>query len=269
MLVALGANMAAAQSAAGNANELRREMRFDKSLWKDAGAADMKSGRTAAEENGFYDNESFGKNAKFLGAFYAGTVYVYRSCDPQILLDELGLTLAPDDKCFAHTVAAPMTMQTVFDPAWRITIPGKTVDNVIFPMLNNNAGFDSFSSTPGVVNFLYSPQVTIESSALNDPAAINPNTGQPMNGSYTTSISGAKTRSMYTDGLSFLTDYDTYASVPSRGLSRDYFAAIGLPQHVIDKLFKKPMTLKFGLRARVTGPVDYAHFYFTYRLLGN
>ena len=37
----------------------------------------------------FNDTASFGKNAKFLGSLYAGTLFVYRSCDPQILLDEL------------------------------------------------------------------------------------------------------------------------------------------------------------------------------------
>src|SRR5689334_12091948 len=77
----------------------------------------------------FNDTASFGKNAKFLGSLYAGTLFVYRSCDPQILLDELQTTLAPDDHCIVHTTATPMTTTSVFDPVWQITIPGNSVDN--------------------------------------------------------------------------------------------------------------------------------------------
>src|SRR4030095_8931185 len=61
----------------------------------------------------FNDTASFGKNAKFLGSLYAGTLYVFRSCDPQILLDEWQLTLAPDDHCIVHTSTTPMTTTSV------------------------------------------------------------------------------------------------------------------------------------------------------------
>src|SRR5689334_13169236 len=39
--------------------------------------------------------DSFGKNAKFLGTAATGTVYIYSSCDPAVLLTDLGLTLGP------------------------------------------------------------------------------------------------------------------------------------------------------------------------------
>jgi hypothetical protein len=243
----------------------RAEAALNKSKW----SAPTTGAKNAADTDDFYDTASFDKNVKFLGAFYAGTLYVYRSCDPAILLDELGITLAADDKCVAHSVGAPMATTTVSDPVWQITIPGKTIDNVIYPLLNNNVGYESYGTTAGPISLFYSPRVTIESSALTDPAAIDPTTGLPMNGVFTTSLSGSKSRGFWSSGTDYSFDYDTYASVSSRGLSRDYFSAIGLPQHVIDKLFKKPMTLKFSLRARVSGPVDYGQFYFTYRLLGN
>jgi len=95
----------------------------------------------------FNDTASFGKNAKFLGSLYAGTLYVYRSCDPQILLDEIGLVLAADDHCVVHNSTTPMSTTTVFDPVWQITIPANSVDNVIYPMLNNTIGYDA---TPSV-----------------------------------------------------------------------------------------------------------------------
>lgn len=222
---------------------------------------------TAAD---FADPDSFGKNAKFLGSMYAGTFYIYKSCDPAVLLADLGVTLAPDDKCTVHTPAAPMAMTEFFDSVWQITIPGRTVDNVIYPMLNHRGGYDVFDSTVGgPVEIVYAPKVTIESAALNDPAAIDPNSGLPMNGSFTTTLAGTQVRNFtYTVGDG-VTDWTSRATVGGRGFSRTYFAALGLPQNVINNLFRQQMTLKFGMRARVRGPVYDAAFYYTVRLLGN
>jgi hypothetical protein len=228
----------------------------------------------------FNDTASFGKNARFLGSLYAGTVYVYRSCDPQILEDELGLVLAADDHCLVHNSTTPLSPTTVFDPVWQITIPANTVDNVIYPMLNNQVGYDAYPSIAGppvqgngyfagFALFRFSPVVTIESAALNDPAAINPANGLPMNGSYTATLPGTRVRSFLVRDDDFISDNDAYASVSGRGLSRTYFAALGLPQSVINNLFKKSMTLKFGIRADVSGPVQQAFYSYTFRLLGN
>ena len=225
----------------------------------------------------FNDTASFGKNAKFLGSLYAGTLYVYRSCDPQILLDEVQLTLAPDDHCIAHTSAAPMATTTVFDPVWQITIPANTIDNVVYPMLNNTVGFDATPSAapfgngygPGSASIRFSPVVTIESIALNDPGAVDPVTGAPMNGSYTTTLSGTRVKGFVVGVDDFFSENDSYASVGGRGLSRAYFTALGLPNSVINNLFRRSMTLKFGIRADVNGPVQQAFFSYTFRLLGN
>jgi len=230
-----------------------------------------------ASPSDFNDTASFGKNAKFLGSLYAGTVYVYRSCDPQILLDELGLVLAADDHCLVHNSATPLGATSVFDPVWQITLPANTVDNVVYPMLNNQVGYDAFANASptgngygaGFALFRFTPVVTIESVALNDPLAINPTTGLPMNGSYTATLPGTRVRSFLVRDDDFISDNDGYASVAGRGFSRTYFAALGLPQSVINNLFKKSMTLKFGIRADVSGPVQQAFYSYTFRLLGN
>ena len=225
----------------------------------------------------FNDTASFGKNAKFLGSLYAGTLYVYRSCDPQILLDEIGLVLAADDHCVVHNSTTPMSTTTVFDPVWQITIPANSVDNVIYPMLNNTIGYDATPSVAppgngygaGFAFIRFSPVVTIESTALNDPAAIDPNTNLPMNGSFTTTLAGTRLKGFLVHDDDFFSENDSYASVGGRGLSRTYFAALGLPPTVINNLFKRSMTLKFGIRADVNGPMQQAFFSYTFRLLGN
>ncbi len=217
----------------------------------------------------FNDADSFGKNVKFLGSLYAGTVYVYHTCDPVTFEAELGAPLAADDKCVEYTPNTPGSTFEFYDPAWEFVIPGRTVSNVVYPLLNNSTGFDSFTVTGYPFTYFYSPRVKIESDALNDPAAINPETGLPMNGSYTTSLAGSQTRTFSTTAGEFLTDYRSYASVSGRGLSRAYFRALGLPENVINQLFKKDMKLKFGIRGRATGPVDFSQMFFTYGLVGN
>ena len=90
-----------------------------------------------------------------------------------------------------------------------------------------------------------------------------------MNGSYTTNLAGTRVKGFLIGDDDLISENDSYASVSGRGLSRTYFAALGLPQTVINNLFKKSMTLKFGIRADVNGPVQQAFFSYTFRLLGN
>jgi hypothetical protein len=219
--------------------------------------------------NPFNDMDSFGKNALFLGSLYAGTVYVYKSCDPADLLNDLGVVLAADDHCLVKPVGGSSATQTVTDSVWEITIPGKTVNNVIYPMLNNGVGWENDGITSGGAGFFYSPRVTIVSDALNDPAAIDPTTGLPMNGSYTVGLAGSEARNIVIAPGDSASAFTNNASIAGRGLSRSYFRAIGLPEPVINKLFKKDMTLKFGIRVNVFGAIDFAQFFYTFRILGN
>jgi hypothetical protein len=256
-----------------NASTLIREFQKASIDWK----KEVANTASIASPADFNDTASFGKNARFLGSLYAGTLYVYRSCDPQVLLDELQTTLAADDHCIVHTSATPMTTTTVFDPVWQITLPANSVDNVIYPMLNNTVGYDAAPSTPptgngygpGFASIRFTPVVTIESSALNDPAAVDPITGLPLNGSYTASLSGTRVKGFAVGVDDFFSENDSYASVAGRGFSRTYFTALGLPQNVINNLFRRSMTLKFGIRADVNGPVQQAFFSYMFRLLGN
>lgn len=220
----------------------------------------------APTPNPFNDTDSFGQNVLFLGSLYAGTVYVYHSCDPQVLLDELGLSLAGDDHCVVKNPGTGTGSQTIFDNVWQITIPKNTVQNVIYPMLNNGVEYDNFGITTGGATLFYSPRITIVSDALNDPAALDPTTGLPMNGSFTTSLAGSTVKFLNLAGGE--TDIQNYASVGGRGLSRAYFRSIGLPDNVINKLFKKEMTLKFGIRVNVNGAIDFGQFFYTFRLIG-
>jgi hypothetical protein len=250
-------------SARRNSAEARQQAIAEANDAKQIAVAGKNAATTTSD---FYDEDSFDNNVKFLGSFYAGTLYVYNSCDPAVLLSDLGITLAADDQCVVNLPTAPMATATVDNPLWQITIPKKTVKNVVYVMMNKGIGYESYATTPGQGNVFFSPRVTIISDALNDPAAIDPNTGLPMNGSFTTSLSGSYNKGFPITG--YLFNYTNEASISSRGISRDYLAALGLPQSVINNFFKKEMTLQFGFRARISGSIDFGQFYYTYRILG-
>ncbi|MGH9819944.1 MAG: hypothetical protein ACRD43_07215 [Pyrinomonadaceae bacterium] len=255
----------------GSMKDARDEARQQQTQMKKQAEANVQS-LAQPTPNPFNDTDSFGQNVLFLGSMYAGTVYVYHSCDPQVLLAELGLVLASDDHCVEKPTGGSTGLQgssfiTVFDDVWQVTIPKNTIQNVVYPMLTNGVFWESDGLAPGFGSYNYTPIVTIVSDALNDPAAIDPNTGLPMNGSFTTSLAGSSGKSMpaLIGGES---ENQNYASVAGRGLSRTYFSALGLPNNVINKLFKKEMTLKFGIRVRASGAIDFGQFFYQFRLLG-
>ncbi|HQZ82365.1 MAG TPA: hypothetical protein PLR83_04030 [Pyrinomonadaceae bacterium] len=219
------------------------------------------------------DPDSFGQNVKFFGSLYAGTVYIYHSCAPQVLLDELGLTLAADDKCIVHNPpSAPMNQtQVLYDPAWEYTIPKNTLSNTLYIVTNNNPGYDAFDANGNASPYtvLYSPVVTFVSTALNDPLAIDPSTGLPMNGQYTVSLNGTNLVNRTLAANDFVSEYKSYANVAGRGFSRSYWRAVGLPDSVINKLLSRKMSLRFGIRVRASGAVNFGQFYYTMRMLGD
>ena len=238
--ISVCAQIGFAQTKQGLRNSLRQAQKEAREIKKEAANI---SSLVPAD---FNDTASFGKTVKFLGSLYAGTLYVFRSCDPQVLLDELGLVLAPDDHCVVHNLTSPMPRTTVFDPVWQITIPGNTVDNVIYPMLNNTIGFDATPSAgptdngygPGFASIQFSPVVTIESIALNDPEAVDPTSGAPLNGFYTAVLAGTRVKGFVVGADDFFSENDSYATVSGRGRSRTYFDSLGFPQSVINNLFK-------------------------------
>ena len=247
--------------------ENREGLRRDQSAMKKQAASSLVQPLAAATPNPFNDTDSFGQSVLFLGSMYAGTVYVYHSCDPTILSAELGLTLAADDHCIEKPTGGNTgPTQDIFDTVWQVTIPKDTIQNVVYPLVQNSVFVENDGLATGSASYSYSPRVTIESDALNDPAAIDPNTGLPMNGSFTASLSGAAQKGWTPQPGEF--ENQNYASVGARGFSRAYFRGLGLPDNVINKLFKKKMTLKFGIRVRVSGALDFGQFFYQFRLMG-
>jgi hypothetical protein len=216
------------------------------------------------------DADSFGKNAQFLGVAASGTIYIYNTCDPAVLAIDLGLTLGPDDRCVVSSTATGTPPATVVTDIARITIPGKTVSNIIYTINNHTVSYDYFSpNTPNASVLLsYNPQITIESDALNDPNVIDPSTGNPAMGSYTTGGNGTMNVNKALLPGYFESETRSYSRANTLGFSRAFWQAVGLSNQGINQLFKKPVTIRLGASIRARN-VDFAVFTYTARFLGN
>ncbi len=209
------------------------------------------------------DAASFDKNAKFYGVVSTGVVIIDSDCS--LILPELG----PDDRCLEITDTTLLTDVT-YNDIGRITFPAKSAKNIVYAITNHNTSVFSRNGTAANSTglFNYFPSFTLESEALNDPAAIDPATGNPMNGSYTTGGVGSRT-SQKTLAPSFVElDNLSYTRANTLGFSRRFWEQIGLPQTVIDNIYKKPMTIKLNLRVRARF-VEFGTFNYGVRFLAN
>jgi hypothetical protein len=242
--------------------ELVRDMRNEASRSGDLAASLVSEGDVG-------EVDSFDKNVKFMGTASSGVIYVYSSCDPAILLSDLGVTLGADDRCLAATNPA-VTTTVIFDDVARINLPAKATSNIVYMINNHTINWQFENTSVGNVSaaMSYSPRITIESIALNDPAAINPDTGLPMNGSYTTTGNGTKSITQTLVQAEFANFVESYSRANTTGLSRSFFAALGLPNSVINELYKKPMTIRLGARLSVRN-VPFGQYVYTARFLGN
>lgn len=213
--------------------------------------------------------DSFDKGAKFMGIASSGVMYVYYSCDPAILQADLELVLGPDDRCLAAPNPAATASGTFVDIA-RITLPARVNRNILYMINNHSINWDFTNAGPGNINgqMSYSPRITIESDALNDPAAIDPTTNLPMNGSYTTTGNGTKFINMILQPGTFNNYVESYTRANTIGFSRQFFANLGLPTSVINNLYNRPMTVRLGARLSVRG-VGFGQFVYSARFLGN
>ncbi|MGB7208046.1 MAG: hypothetical protein WBD27_05240 [Pyrinomonadaceae bacterium] len=242
--------------------ELVRDMRSDASRGSDTTAL-------AVSVTDVGEVDSFDKNVKFMGIASSGVIYVYSSCDPAILLSDLGVTLGADDRCLAASNPA-VTTSAIFEDVARINLPARANSNIVYMINNHSINWQFENTSVGNVSgaMSYSPRITIESIALNDPAAINPDTGLPMNGSYTTTGNGTKSITQTLVQGEFDNFLDSYSRANTTGLSRSFFAALGLPNSVINELYKKPMTIRLGARLSVRN-VPFGQYVYTARFLGN
>src|SRR5262249_4635667 len=137
-------------------------------------ASKVSGGEAAVTSLDVGEPDSFGKSALFLGIATGGIILIDPTCDP----NDVG-PLGPDDHCIAVPDPSIPVPGTTFNNIGRITVPGKSVGNVIYAIANHTVSFSAFNPNPNPTQarISYVASITIESEALNDPSLIDPTTG--------------------------------------------------------------------------------------------
>ncbi len=219
---------------------------------------------TAAEVG---DADTFGRNVVYAGLINTGTITMAADCttapgDPMP---------GPDDRCIT---IQPGPATTTFDlpDIGRMTLPGKSSHNILCHWLSPIMTYSFFNNTGVNANGLISlsPYLQVQSEVLNDPSLIDPNTGLAYNGQLETGFA-ASYRSQHTLAPN---ETDTERSSESRvciggTISRQgLISGYGFTDAQVDKFFKKPMTIKFGLRGSAS-LVNFASLIYGLRIMGD
>jgi hypothetical protein len=202
------------------------------------------------------DADSFGHSALYMGA-KSGFITLTPACTPAPT--PMPPATANDDQCFNLGPAPATTGATTLFTAndiLRINLPAKATRTIIYPALNFFLSYQLQNLSPTVAtnaHFRWTASVDIESAVLLDPALIDPNTSMPYNGvlTFQFTYSYNDDRTMQIGDRQKLRE--TLVRVGNAGINKAGLVAGGLPQAVVDEMFKKPMTL----RMNVTGSAQY------------
>jgi hypothetical protein len=197
---------------------------------------------------GGLDSDSFGRSVKFDGLMQSGVVTLLDDCTPEPGEPPPG----PDDRC---VVLNPAPAATAFDFAdiGRLTIPGRSANSLLCHWLSPIV-FYSFQNPTGVfqpnATFRLIPYVVVESEVLDDPALIDPTTGLPFGGQLETGFAATYSDAQSLDPGQRATRRFSLSRVCINGfLSKSALMEVyGLTEAQAKQVFKRDMTLRFGLR---------------------
>jgi hypothetical protein len=193
------------------------------------------------------DADSFGNNAQYMGAASSGFIVLSPNCSA-----EPSPTPVPDNQCFT-LVAAPGT--TTFDAQdiARIRLPKKATKDIIYPIITMTHNYQ-FLNTTGVQQpqalFTYTPYLTIESDALNNPSVIDPSTGAPAAGRLQNIVVVPNTlrddRTLEINER--IRNRVTFSRSGIGGFNKTFFVNYGIPSSVVDDMFKSAITVRLNVR---------------------
>ncbi|MGH8446706.1 MAG: hypothetical protein ACREVL_15655 [Solimonas sp.] len=142
-----------------------------------------------------------------------------------------------------------------------LSLPARRSRTLLCPMLSNRYVYNLMNSTTATANggsVSFDPYFTIESAALSDPAAIDPDTGLPFNGSLDVSAAAGLERGTNNLRPGLPESESGYISRSCiGGFTPDFFvAAYGLSQALAEKLVSGALTIRLNLRGNVTNLRD-------------
>lgn len=241
----------------GDAARLQR-LRNDAAMMSPFGVTDADVG----------DANSFGRNVVYIGLVQSGQVTLQESCVPAPGDPPLG----PDDRCVTVN-PQPASTSFSFNDLGRITLPAKSTRSLICFHSTTFQYWDFLNETASnaAARIRFRESVTIENPLLNDPSLIDPNTGLPFNGKFDVSIGTSLNDSetpfapaQNRNRNEIVSRTCIAGAVSKRALRENY----GLPDTIVDKFFKQPITIRVNLAGNAA-LVDYASLIYGVRFFGD
>lgn len=189
------------------------------------------------------DAASFGRGANWLG-LVSGFIELDADCSPITPTDP------PRTNC---VVLNPAPAATSFDRPDLdvITLPGKSTKSLLCHWQTPIANVISRNTTGANANARISirPYYRIESEVLADPTLINPVTGLPFAGSFEQSLTSVNDLQTLSPGHSQSRLYTFTRTCIGGVISRSFLVqSLGLTDEQAKQFFRKPITIRYGLR---------------------
>ena len=198
------------------------------------------------------DPDSFGRAQTYLGLAQA-TVYIEPDCS----------LLRPEATPCVDLAPAPAVTNVDEADLASIVLPGKATNSLICFTFTPFATWqwDNTTGSTQTGQMFLRPAVRVESSVLEDPGLIDPNTGLPFDGVlFDSTISTFLQTRTLDPGESDL-EYRAMTRACTGGLvsTRVLRDSYGLSEALIKDFFKNPITLSFGVRGNVAMMADVSY----------
>lgn len=249
--------------AGSNAGELSRA---PADLIKQARAEQRELAKSVSPDD-VGDADSFGRGVVYIGLAQSGEVSLQADCTPAPGEPPLG----PDDRCITLN---PAPAATTFDERdiGRIHLPAKSTKSLICFAVTSFPLWEFYNPTATVANgtFRFNYGFTIENEVLDDPSAIDPNTGLPYGGVIELPFGSPVIDSPSIEpGGSHLQRVITSRHCIGGLLSKQALSTTyGLPDSLVERFFKKPTTIRLNMGGSMSF-VDAADLLFGVRFYGD
>ena len=212
------------------------------------------------------DADTFGRNVIWDGLISTGNISLSSDCTP-----DPANPLGPDDRCVTLNPAPAFTSFDLPDIG-RMTLPGKSSKNILCHWLSPIVIYSLYNGTgaPANARITLSPYLKIQSDVLTDPSLIDPNTGLPYGGVLETGFAASYQSSKTLGPNERDTERFSESRVCIAGTisRRNLIEGYGLSDAQVTQFFKKPMTIRFGLRGSAQ-LVDFANIIYGLRIMGD
>ena len=211
------------------------------------------------------DAASFGRNVRWLGMANNGFAVIDTDCAAVHQEDPTAQCQQVDDYA--------VDTRFSFSDLGKIELPAGAANSMLCHWLTPSLQgyYYTPSTTLTVGRIAYSPNITIESPVLNNPAMINPVTGAPFNGRIGRGGGYEIEQALLQQGLPLTQVAFRQRTVTCAGalISKQQLVDVyGLTRAQADQFFASPITLRFGVSGAVRN-VDHAIFVIGARVVGD